>query len=69
MALLGEVFFFKKCGFVGDVSLGAGFEVSEAKPYIVVLFLLPIDQDVELSALSPVPCLPTTTPPPMKIID
>jgi len=41
------------------VSLGVGFEVSDAqaRPH-VSLFLLPADQDVELEAPSPAPCLP-----------
>ena len=38
----------------------AGFEVSDAqaKSSVAVLFLLPEDPDVELSATSPAPCLP-----------
>jgi hypothetical protein len=41
------------------VSLGVGFRVSKshARPSIFP-FLLPVDPDVELSAISPVPCLP-----------
>jgi hypothetical protein len=41
--------------------VGAGFEVSDtqAGPSVAhSLLLLPVDQDVELSAPSPVPCLP-----------
>jgi hypothetical protein len=69
----------RRCGLVGEgVALleevchwgwgGAGFEVSCAQTLPSVedshLFLLPVDQDVELTAslapcLSPAPCLPT----------
>jgi hypothetical protein len=38
---------------------GAGFEVSDAKVGLVSLsFLLPVDQNVKLSAPSRAPCLP-----------
>ena len=51
-----------RCGIVrGSVSLGTDFEVSEAQARPRVfhsLFLLPMDQDVELSAPSPALCLP-----------
>ena len=43
------------------MSLCMGFEVSEAqvRPSVArILFLLPADSDVELSATSPAPCLP-----------
>ena len=53
-------------GTLGGVALleevchwGAGFEVSEAQARpSIILFLLPVDQDVELSAPSLAPCLP-----------
>ena len=50
-----------KCGLVGGgVSLGEGFEVSDAQARIKWLsfFLLPANPDVELSGSSPAPCLP-----------
>ena len=46
------------CGHVGgSVTVGAGFEVTYAQttPYTL---LLPVDQDIKLSALSPAPYLP-----------
>lgn len=54
VALLGSVILLKK------VSLVRGYEVSktQARPS-VILFLLPDDPDVELSASFPAPCLPT----------
>ena len=44
-----------------DVTVGAGIEFSyaEATPTVEhILLLLPVNQDVELSSPSPVPCLP-----------
>jgi hypothetical protein len=40
--------------------VGAGFEVSyaQAMPSVAHSLLLPADQDVEISAPSPAPCLP-----------
>jgi hypothetical protein len=60
----------RRCGFVGvGVALleevchcGMGFEVSYAQAILSVVYsllLLPSDQDVDLSAPSPAPCLPT----------
>ena len=38
---------------------GVGFRVSKVQVYpSVSLFLLPMNSDVELSAISPAPCLP-----------
>jgi hypothetical protein len=50
------------CGLVeGSVSLGVGFEVSEAQARSRdFLFLLPVYLKVELSATSPGPCLPVS---------
>ena len=62
VALLEMWTCWSRCGFVGTcASLGVGFEVSDAqaRPSVALLFLLPADPDVELSAASPVPCLPT----------
>ena len=43
----------------GSMSLGESYEVSDAQVRSSgSLFLLPSDQDVELSATFPVPCLP-----------
>ena len=53
------------------MSLGMGFESSDAQAKLVAhtLFLLPADQDVELSAFSPAPCLCVTMLPTMVILD
>jgi hypothetical protein len=56
MALFERI---RTCGFVGgSVSLRMDFEVSDAqaKPR-VILFLLPANPDIELSAPSLAPCL------------
>jgi hypothetical protein len=55
------------CGLVGRKyvkSVVASPEVSDAqaRPVSQGLFLLPIDQDVELSATSPAPCLSSMLP-------
>lgn len=51
----------KKCGLVGgSLSLGVGFKVSKAhsRPSSsLFLYLLPMDQDVKLSAVAPEPWL------------
>ena len=50
----------RRCGLCREsVSLGVGFKVSRvhAKPRVSLLLLL-ANQDVELSATSPAPCLP-----------
>lgn len=49
-----------------------GFEVScaQAKQNVSVYFLLPVDQDVGLSAPYPAPCVPCMAPyPTMMIMD
>jgi hypothetical protein len=59
----------RRCG-LGNVSLEVGFGVSDAlaRPS-VILFLLPISSDVELSATSPnYVCLCATMPPAMMIM-
>lgn len=50
----------RSCGFVeGDLSFGVGFQVSKAhaRPSHCLLCLLPVDQNIKLSATVPVPCL------------
>ena len=48
----------RRCGLVGGgVSLEVGFEVFQS----LTLRLLPVDQDVKLSAATPAPCLSTPT--------
>ena len=52
--------FRSRCGLAGGgVSLGMGFDVSEAqvRPSVHCLFLMPANPDVEPSATSPAPCL------------
>ena len=45
------------------MSLGMAFDISDAQARTsVVVFLLPADPDVELSAPSPAPCLPVCHP-------
>ena len=53
-----------KCGLVGgSMSLGMGFEVSDAQARPgVTLFLMPVDLDVKLSATSPALYLPMLPP-------
>jgi hypothetical protein len=51
----------RRCGLVGgSMSLWVSFEASEAqaRPQCHSLFLLSADPNIELSATSPVPCLP-----------
>ena len=52
----------RRCGLVGgSVTVEEGFEViyTQAMPSVIdSLLMLPVDQDVEISALSPAPCLP-----------
>ncbi|EGW11090.1 hypothetical protein I79_009899 [Cricetulus griseus] len=51
----------RRCGLVGEImSLGVGFEVSEAQTRLMAhcLFLLPVNPDVELPVTSLAPCLP-----------
>ena len=53
----------KKCGLlVGSVSLEVGFGISNIQArlnvfFVLLIFLLPIDLDIELLAPSPAPCL------------
>ena len=50
--------------------LGAGFEIFETQARLCVsVFLLPADPDVELSALSPAPCLHAAMLPTVMIMD
>ena len=63
VALLGSVALLHGCGLVGGSVLlyVLDFEVLYAQAMLSVvhsLVLLPVDQDVELSAPSPAPCLP-----------
>jgi hypothetical protein len=51
----------RSCGLGGSVSLRWAMSFEKLKPRSVAqsLFLLPENPDVELSAASPIPCLPT----------
>jgi hypothetical protein len=53
----------RRCGLVGgSLSLGADIEVSKAQAYpSIFLLLLPTKLNVELSAPSPAPQMPTWT--------
>jgi hypothetical protein len=68
----------RRCGLLevgglikGIMSLGVSFEVpkAQARPSVSSLLLLLTDPSVELSAISPAPCLCEVVPPAMMIMD